>query len=97
MSIFSNFSSILVSDMWVQRSDKHQRLTHQSIDSSLVGLDSLDTILGETLATISDQSDGVENISGDHRSEDIQLEVTIRSSDSGSDVVPHNLTADHGK
>ena len=52
-------------------------------------------LLDEGVRGITDQSDGVEDVSDDHGSEDIQFEVTIRSTDSNSDVVTHNLAADH--
>ena len=49
-----------------------------------VGLDADDAVLREALAALADESDRVQDVARNHWSEDVQLEVSVRSSDSRS-------------
>ncbi len=51
----------------------------------------------ERVGGISDQSNTMQDVFNDHGSEDVEFEMTVASTDSDSDVVTHNLTADHSE
>ena len=71
MSIFGNGSCFIISDVRVQGSHKHQRVVHKVIDSIFVGLQTLETVFNKRLATISDESDRMKDVSSYHGFEDV--------------------------
>ena len=71
----------VVSHSAVQTSDQHQTLIQNCVDPLLVGFNSNNTVLGETLGAVSEQSNALEQVLDQDRLEHVELELTVRSSD----------------
>lgn len=65
------------------------------VDTSHVGLDALDTVLGEGPTGIANEPDGLEDVGGYHGFEDVELEVAVTGSNGYSGLVAHHLGCDH--
>jgi hypothetical protein len=87
----------VVSHSAVQTSDQHQTLIQDSVDPLLVGFNSNDTVLGETLRAVSEQSNALEQVLDQDRLEHVEFELTVRSSDRNGSVVSNDLCGDHGQ
>lgn len=83
--------------MAVQDGSQHQGFVQQRRDPLLVGFDTDNTVLGEASSAISQQSDRLQQVLDQDGLEDVQFELTVRTSDGDSGVVTHNLSGDHGQ
>lgn len=97
MCLLGNSSSLVIADVGVEGGDKHEGLIHELGNALTVSLNTNNAVLVERIASISQKVDGVEDVADDQGLENIKLEVTTGTSDSHSDMVAHNLSADHGK
>lgn len=64
------------------------------MNANLVGFDAENAILSEWIGRVRDETSRAQNICNDHRFEDVQFEMTIRTSDSDGRVVAHHLSSD---
>lgn len=87
----------VVSHSAVEAGNQHETLVKDLVDLLLVGLDSDNTVLGETPRSVSQQSDALEQVLDQDGLEDVELELTVRSGDRDGSVVPNNLGGDHGQ
>jgi len=87
----------VVSHSAVQTSDQHQTLIQNCVDPLLVGLNSNDTVLGETPRAVSEQPNALEQVLDQDRLEHVEFELTVRSSDRNGGVVSDDLCGNHGQ
>lgn len=72
-------------------------LVEEGVNAVLVGLEALDEVGVEAVHAVGEDAHAVEQV-GDHDGlEDVQLELAVHATNGGSDVVTHNLSADHGE
>ena len=95
MGLLGNGSRLVVANVRVKSSDKHQRVLQQLIDFLSVGLNADHAVLVEGIASISQKSYRVEHVSDDHGLEDVQLKVSVGSSHRDGNVISNHLRADH--
>ena len=67
------------------------------VDSVSVSFNSDNTVLCERLSTFSEQSNGVDDVSNYHWSKDIQLKMSIGTSNGDCNIVSDHLRAAHSK
>ena len=87
----------VVSHSAVEAGDQHETLVQDLVDPVLVGLDSDDTVLGETPRSVSQQSDALEQVFDQDGLEDVEFELSVRSGDRDGGVVSDDLSGDHGQ
>jgi hypothetical protein len=69
----------------------------KGVDPRLVGLKTVHQVLTEAVHAVREDANAVEQV-GDHQGlEDVKLKLAVHATDSGSDVVTHDLSADHGE
>lgn len=95
--MFSVNSLTVVTQMAVQDGSQHQGFVQQRRDPLLVGLNTDNTVLGEASSAIRQQSDRLQQVLDQDGLEDVQFELTVRTSDGDGGVVAHNLGGDHGQ
>mmetsp|Transcript_57930 Transcript_57930/g.66119 ORF Transcript_57930/g.66119 Transcript_57930/m.66119 type:complete len:245 (-) Transcript_57930:715-1449(-) len=83
--------------MGVESSDKHERFVQQLVDIIFSGLNTLDTVLLEGSARITNQSNGVQDITHHQGFEDVEFEMSVGSTNRDSNMVSHNLSANHSQ
>ena len=96
MGFLGYLSGLVVADMGVQRCHEHQRIGHIAGDLLTVRLDPDDAVIGEGVAGVGEETDGMEEIVDDDRLEDIQFKVSLRGGDTDGGIVSHDLHGDHG-
>lgn len=69
----------------------------QGVDSGLVGLETVHQVLLEALHAIRKNARAVQKVADHDGLEHVKLELTVHTTNGSSDVVTHNLGADHGK
>ena len=95
MSFLGDLSSLVVSDMRVQRSDQHQRLVSNTSDFPTVRSDANHTFVSERERAVSQEADGLEKVADHDGFEDVELEVPVGACEGDGGVVAEDLTADH--
>lgn len=69
----------------------------KGVDAGLISFETLHKVGVEAVHAVGENAHTVEQV-GDHDGlEDVQLELAVHASDGGSDVVTHDLGADHGE
>src|SRR5690606_693145 len=86
---------IIVADCRRKRGDQHQRLLHQVCDANLVRLDALDAIVGEGAHGVRQKPNRLQRGVGNHRLEDVELEVALAGSNGDDGLVAHDLRRNH--
>ena len=89
VSFLCNLRCVVVPDMWVQRSDKHQAFVQEFRDAAFIRLNTNNAVLGEGEGCISDQANGLQYVENDDWFKDVQFKVTVGSSDGHRHVVAH--------
>lgn len=97
VSVLGDLGGHVVANDGVKAGDKHERLVEESIDSLLVGLKTLNQVLLERAHTVAQQTGAVEEVADHDGLEDVQLEVTLRTSEGDSGLVTEDLAAEHGQ
>lgn len=69
----------------------------ERVDAGLVGLQTVHQVLLEAGHAIGQDAHAVQQVADHEGLEHVELELTVHAADSGSDVVTHDLGADHGK
>lgn len=72
-------------------------LVEERVDAVLVGDDADDTVVGEGVGTVSEETDGAEEVGNEDGLEDVELELAVRAGDRDGGVVAHDLRGDHGE
>ena len=85
----------IVTDVGIEGCHQHQRFVKKLADPVTIGLDTDDTIFGEGIGAIGQESDRSEYIRNHERFEDVQFEVSIAATNSYCDVVSHHLGCHH--
>lgn len=68
----------------------------QLADSLLIRLQAVDQMIHESIHAIGEDPDAVEKVADNQRLEDVELELTIKTADSGRSVVSNDLSGYHG-
>lgn len=97
MRILSDLRSHIVSNLWVQASNQHKGLLHNRRDLLLVSLKTLNKVLLKRVHAIRQNADRVHQVADKHWLENIKLELSVHAANSGSDIVAHDLGADHSQ
>ena len=66
-------------------------------DSLLISLESSDEVLLERAHAVAKDANAVEKVADHDRLEHVEFELTVHARDGGSNVVTHDLSADHGE
>jgi len=69
----------------------------KGVNAGLVSLESLNQVGTEAVHAIGENANAVEKVADHDGLEDVQLELTVHTTNGGSNVVTHHLGADHGK
>lgn len=66
---------------WYFTSNQHERLVHDGLDLFFVGLDANNTVLGEGVGSIGQETDRLEQVLDQDRLEDIKLQESVYMSE----------------
>ena len=77
--------------------DMNLRLLHDASNLLLVSLEADNQVLLERAHAVSEKARAVQQIADDKGLVDVQLKLTVHSTNRGGDVVTHDLGADHGE
>jgi hypothetical protein len=72
-------------------------LVEKGVNPSLVSLQTLHQVGTEAVHAIRENAHAVKQVGDHHGLEDVKLELAVHATDGGSDVITHNLGADHGE
>jgi len=97
MGILRNLRGHVIANDRVEAGHQHQALLHDGGDPLLIRLDALNKVPLEAAHTISQKSRAVQEIPDHDGLDDVELEISLRTSKSSSCVVSEHLAADHGK
>ena len=81
--------------MWIECRNKHKGIVHDIVDGLSVGLDAAYAVEVEAVAGVTEESDGVKNVSDDEWLEYIEFKVAVRATNGDGHVVAHNLSTTH--
>ena len=81
--------------MRVESSHQHQRFVKEFADPVAIGFNADDTVLSERIGTVSQQSDGSQDVGNHQRFENVQFEMSITAADGHSHVISHYLSGHH--
>ena len=95
MRIFSNSSSLIISNIRIECCNKHKTLIQQLLNLNRIRLYPDHTIQPETITSITQQLNTVQYIPNNQRLKHIQLKMPIASSNSHSSLIPHHLSTHH--
>ena len=93
--VLGDLGRVVVADLAVERGHQHQRLVDQLLDPRPVGLDAHRAVVVEAQRGIGEQPDRLQEVVGDHRLEDVELEIALARGDPDRGVVAHHLHGDH--
>ncbi|KAI6752933.1 hypothetical protein HG531_005102 [Fusarium graminearum] len=91
MSVLGNLASHVVSNLGVQAGDKHKPTNFISI------VEAGNQVLLERAHAVSQKTGAVEQVTNDQRLVNVEFKLAVHASDSGGNVVAHNLGADHSQ
>ena len=86
---------LVVTDLRVERRDKHEAVVHQLLDPRIIRLDAAHAVLLEAHAGVADQAGRLQEVGADDGLEHVQLVVSLRTADRDSHVVTHHLGSHH--
>ena len=95
VGVFGDGGGPVVADRGCKGGDQHQAAGQQRLDPCSVGFEALDAEAPETLTAPSQQLDAFEQVVGDQRLKDIQLEVALAGGHLHGGVVAHHLQGHH--
>ena len=94
---FGDFCRVFVADFAVERRYQHQRVMQEVVDFFRHGFDADGAVLVKAVAGVAQEAHGLQQVVGNHRHIDVQLEVAGGACHVDGDVVAENLAADHGQ
>jgi hypothetical protein len=97
VSVLCNLGGHVVANDGVEAGDKHERLVEESINSLLISLKTLDQVLLERTHTVAQQTGAVKEVADHDGLEDVELKVTLRTSEGNGGLVTKNLATEHGQ
>ena len=97
MGILGDLGGEVVAVLFLERRDQHQRVLEAALDIVEPRLDADDTVLGEGDRGIGEQADGLQEIVGHHRVEDVELEMALAASEGDGGIVAEDVRADLGQ
>ena len=72
-----NFGGFIVSDLWTERGDQHQRIVYVFLDASQIKLHSVYGVVHEGTTPVRQQSHRIEIVMDHHRFENVELKVSL--------------------
>src|SRR5581483_7730552 len=84
----------VVADVRVERRRRRERQLGVALAVLAVRREPVDALLGEEPASAGEQLHGVEDVAGEQRHEDVELEVALHAADRDRGVVPDHLRGD---
>mmetsp|Transcript_11574 Transcript_11574/g.21641 ORF Transcript_11574/g.21641 Transcript_11574/m.21641 type:complete len:233 (+) Transcript_11574:78-776(+) len=96
MRCFGNNRRLIISNIRIQSSNKHQTSMQKFVNVLHIGFYTNDTIICKTLASVSSKPCRVQKIGRHDRLEYIQLKVSLTSSNTDCHIISHDLSTYHG-
>ena len=94
---FGDLSGLVIADFRNEGSYEHEGILDVVIDLLAVGLDAVNAVLNETVASVGEELDGMEIIENHHGLENVELEISLRAGEADGGVIAHDLHGDHGE
>ena len=92
--LLHDLARAVVADVRVERGRGRERQLGVALGVLALRLDAVDALLGEEPRRAREQLHRVEDVAGEQRHEDVQLEVALHAADRDRDVVPDHLRRD---
>lgn len=97
VGILSNLASHVIANLGVEAGDKHERFLHDTGNLLLVSLKTFNEVLLKRAHAIGKNPRAVKEVPDHEGLVDVEFELAVHATNSGGNMVTHDLGADHGK
>src|SRR3954468_5462607 len=95
VSVLGNLRGVVVTDVWIQSRDEHERILQVLVNLRAVEFDTGNAVVNKAVTGVFDEANRMEQIVNHDRIEDVQLEVALRACEPNRGVVAEDLYGDH--
>ena len=86
VSLFSNESGFVVTDILIQAGNKHETVVKKLFDPFFVSNDTINTVVSETFGGVPQESQALQHVPNDEGFENVDFEVSIAPANSDGDL-----------